>query len=199
MLSGEAELPWRDLDHLVDKINGLGLKPHWKLEMGDQKIQEAAFSFDPSGTKVTPGRVIANPAVRHLGPDQKILRLRQLRWIVRERYPATAPVRKRVYWTIISALENGELAKLRPCPTCKTYFFAAHLKRRFCSQRCKDEFFNLEKAKTGYFKENREQRKKNRIRDARKLLDKDKSEHYVMEELGITRKALERARLIQGV
>jgi hypothetical protein len=82
------------------------------------------------------------------------------------------------------------------CPKCENYFLAEDLKRRFCSQRCKDEFFNVEKAKVGYFKANREKKSKERLNKARELLKKGRSEQFVMRELRLTRKALERAGLI---
>src|SRR5262249_51956012 len=185
------------LDDLVDKINGLGLKPHWKIDFGNQKVIEAQFQMTPLPRYVAgTGRVITNPARQHLGPDQRILSLHGTTWIIRRRYPETARVRERLYGTIISALETGELAKLRRCPNCEKYLLVEGLKRRFCGQRCKDEFFNHQKAKTGYFKTNRKERKKLRLKEARTLLKKGKSERFVMEETGLTRKALERAGLI---
>jgi hypothetical protein len=198
VISGEGGQPWRDLDYLVDKISGMGLQPKWRIDFGHQRVREGPFQLAPHKLHMAgTGRNVTNPAFRHLGPDQRILLLHGTKSIIRKWYPDTAPVRERLYWTIISALENGELARLRRCPKCENYFLVEDLKRKFCSQRCKDEFFNLEKAKTGYFKENREERKKQRLKKARKLLDKGESEDFVMEELGLTRKALERAGLIR--
>jgi hypothetical protein len=195
--AGEGQ-PWRHLDHLVDKISGMGLQPKWRIDPGEKRVHEAQFQLTPGKLRYVAGteREVTNRAFRHLGPDQRILLLHRTKWIIRRWYPDTAPARERLYWAIISALENGELARLRRCPKCETYFLAEDLKRRFCSQRCKDEFFNLEKAKTGYFKANRKERKKQRLNEARKLLKKGKSRQFVMEELGITRKALEKAGLI---
>jgi hypothetical protein len=192
LISGEGKRPWKDLDDLVDKISGLGLRPKLRLDPGEKMVHEAQFQLTPGKFRHVIGtqRKVTNPAYRHLGPNQRILVLHGTKWIVRRWYPESAPVRERLYWTISNALENGELAGLRMCPTCKIFFLAADLRRRFCSQRCKDEFFNLEKAKTGYFKANRKERKKQRLNAARKLLDKGESEDSVMEQLGLTRKAL---------
>jgi hypothetical protein len=48
----------------------------------------------------------------------------------------------------------------------------------------------------GYFKANREKKSKERLNKARELLKKGRSEQFVMRELRLTRKALERAGLI---
>jgi hypothetical protein len=156
--------PWRHLYNLIDKINGLGLEPHWKLEFGDEKLLEVGVRLTPKGARVNfpvrTEKMVSNPAHRHLGPDQKILDVQKSKWIIRRFYPETAPVRNRLYWTVITQLENGGLGRLRRCSNCSTFFIAArHKAKRFCLDRCRTEFNNKQRSGSDFYRKWRKRRR----------------------------------------
>jgi hypothetical protein len=189
----------RHLEALVLKVSGIGLKPHWTLEFGDQWIQEAQLQANKRGFEVVSGRTLRNPQLQYLGTGHRLLRLKTP-WIVRRFYPPNASLKERLYWAIATSLETGDLSKLKRCPHCEKYFFALTQKREYCSDKCRYRLLNTERQRRGYFKQNRKDRKKKLFNEARALLRKGKSKNEVLELMqngGLSRKDLRTLKLLK--
>jgi len=189
------------LNDLVNKINGLGLAPQWVVEPGTPKVREVRLRWRRggglSGLRKVKGPWIANPALRYLGPDQKKLRLqRGMSWIVRRRLPVTASAREQLYWTVITAIENGSLATIARCPSCGKWRLRSNNKRRFCNDTCRYRFFNSEPGRNDRVKKWRKERKKQRINLACKLRDQHRPLQQILKETGLSRLALDREGVI---
>jgi hypothetical protein len=50
----------------------------------------------------------------------------------------------------LNTLRSGEFPRLRKCPRCPKFFVAKDLKRKFCSDRCKDEHHTERRKKERY-------------------------------------------------
>lgn len=102
-------------------------------------------------------------------------------------------LRDRLYRILYLAIKSGEISKLRLCEYSKCgRFFVG--KRRHCSEGCRIKFYNEDRRET--FKENYKKRKLKRINQARKLYKKNNPIEEILEQTGLTFKALERAKII---
>ena len=182
------------LDRLLEKINRLDLRFRWYAEVGQHKLTGYEPDFTKSLSKKTgyPEPVAGteskklNPAMRLLGPERRIATIVGEKFIVARQLSYAKSLREQLYGIIAESLENGGFSRLRMCPQCSTFFVGQDLKRQFCGDRCKDQFFNRRKAREGKFKQYRQQRaKRNRalVGKARKLLIEGKSAASVIKRL----------------
>ena len=192
------------LDRLLEKINRIDLQFRWYAESGQHEwtVYDPDLSKPLSKTtgypEPVPGteRKKSNPTMRLLGPERRITTIVGEKFIVARQLSHAKSFRELLYGTIAESLENGSFTKLRMCPQCGTFFVGEDLKRKFCGDRCKDQFFNSKKAKEGKFKQYRQQSKGALLAKARRLLNEGKSKAYVTEETGLSQRALERAGIV---
>jgi len=135
---------YESLFTLIENLNGLGLQQRWQVMPANKKAAKI-MGCDYYPLRPRPGQVFAE--------------FRGSRWLV-ENWPLTVGARAFLYSIIGTALENGELPRLRVCLHCHKYFVAEDLKRKFCKDKCKEVFHNKRRLAEGYFREHRRMRKK---------------------------------------
>jgi hypothetical protein len=196
------------LDRLLEKINRLELQFWWYAQPGQHELtiydldltrplsKKTGYPEPIAGTE----RKETNPARGLLAPERRITTVVGEKFIVAKQPSAHAKSsRELLYGIIADSLENGGFNRLRMCRECSKFFLGLDLKRKFCRDRCKDQFFNSKKAKEGKFKEYRQQRaKRNRaqLKKARRLFFEGKSVASVIEDTGLSRRILEREGLL---
>lgn len=132
----ELEMPF---DALVFRLNQLKLETGWQC-----------FPFMGSSTP---------------RPGQAILRIRwgdgsQGRWTAQS-WPVTKTLKDSLYAILGGALVSGTLTRLKVCRECGKCLVVADRKRCFCPDtKCKDKFYNREKAQKGTFKKYYQHRKR---------------------------------------
>jgi hypothetical protein len=165
------------LSRLLEKVSRLDLKFRWHAESGkhEETVSEPDLTKPLSKESGFPRSITdterkrPNPAFRLLGAERRIVVLRGEKFIVCRDFSYANSFRELFYGIIAESLENGTFAKLRMCLRCRTVFVAADLKRKFCRDRCKDEFHNTRRLADGYFRNNREKRKNGERAKARRL------------------------------
>lgn len=192
------------LDRLLEKISSLNLQYRWYAEPGQHELTV----YDPDLTKPLskktgfpepiPGteRKISNPARKLLGTERRKTTIVGEKFIVAKQLSNTRSFRELLYGIIAESLENGEFSRLRMCPQCRNFFVVHDPKRKFCEDKCKEEFLNRERANKGYFKENRKKRRLLLLTKARRLLCDGESVTTVTEETGLSRRILDREGLL---
>jgi hypothetical protein len=111
--------------------------------------------------------------------------------------PDTKPAsREYVYWTLYQSLKTGSFPRLRKCPWCPKFFVAKDPKRKFCSDRCKDNYNNKRRAMVGYFTGKKRERRQKAIERAERLLKSGLSIGAVHAKTGFSLNALHRTGLI---
>jgi hypothetical protein len=76
------------------------------------------------------------------------------------------------YWLLFNTLRSGEFSRLRKCLRCPKFFVAKDLKRKFCSDRCKDEYHGERRKEEGYFTKLWRGKRKTALVKAKVLLKK---------------------------
>lgn len=191
---------WYALGRLLDKINGLDLQFCWSAESGQHEwtVYDPDLSKPLSKTtgypEPVPGteRKKLNPAMGLLGPERRITIIVGEKFIVAKQPSGGKSFRELLYGIIAESLENGSFTKLRMCPQCGTFFVGEDLKRKFCRDRCKDQFFNLKKD----FKGLRQKRRRELINKARRLFEEGKGAATVLNETGLSRRILQQNDLL---
>ncbi len=135
---------YESLFTLIENLNGLRLQQRWQVMPANKKAAKI-MECDYYPLRPRPGQVFAE--------------FRGSKWLV-ENWPLTVGARAFLYSIIGTALENGELPRLRVCLHCHKYFVAEDLKRKFCKDKCKEVFHNKRRLAEGYFREHRRMSKK---------------------------------------
>lgn len=113
--------------------------------------------------------------------------------------PNTRSLEEIHYWDLFRVLRNGEFSRLRKCPNCPRF----HLKRKFCSDRCRVACNNTLRKKTGYFTNAWKKRRKVALTKAKNKLPSDgqrvsaKLLERICQETKLTPRILRSARLIE--
>ena len=141
----------RHLKEVVKKTNKL-VKARWHVEFAVREMKIR------SGGKVT---VIPWPL--DLGPGRGVLKIGRERLAVRHDFFDASSHRKRFYATIITALEDGEFARLGRClrMECRKVFICSRLGQKYCDLTCTREV-DKKKAReraSGWREEKREETK----------------------------------------
>jgi hypothetical protein len=105
-------------------------------------------------------------------------------------------VRERLYRIIYASLKSGDISKLRRCNNkqCRKFFIG---KKPQCGEKCRSRVNNELRRKAAYFSERYKDQKTNRLAKAERLLKQGKlSIEKIVRLTRLTRKALERKRLI---
>lgn len=175
----------RALVKLIDKINTLGLQGTW-----------TAFQSVP--IRVGDDEVIPI--------DARALRIGDKHWLVERRFSWNSLgkwsyrlVRQMLYQPLISALETGEFKRLRMCKRreCQKFFVAVDLRRDFCSDQCRNTFYNKKRLKEGWFTEQRRKKRKRDIQKARRLLKEGTPPQEVIKETRLSERILRKAGLME--
>ena len=184
VLQGPSGSP-RPLVTLIDKINTLGLQGTWAVSQ--------SVPVGLSEEEVIP-------------IDARALRIGGKHWLV-ERSFSWNPlgkwsyrlVRQMFYQPLVSALETGEFKRLRMCKRreCQKFFVAADLRRDFCSDQCRNTFYNKKRLKEGWFTEQRRKKRKRDIQKARRLLKEGRPPQEVIKETRLSERILRNAGLME--
>lgn len=110
----------------------------------------------------------------------------------------TNSLRETMYWTLYQSLKAGEFLRLRKCLHCPEIFVPKDLKREFCSNSCKDTYNNERRKREGYFTDLWRMKRKNALARARALLREGKPLRFIEKETGLTRRILEREKLVKA-
>jgi len=112
--------------------------------------------------------------------------------------PGDKSVREFFYWLLYQTLKSGEFSRLRKCPNCSNFYIAKDLKRKFCSAKCKDDYYNETRKKDGYFTKAWRRRRRKALNKAKRLLKEKGSAQVarVAKETGLTVRILKREGLI---
>jgi len=100
------------------------------------------------------------------------------------------------YWLLFNVLRNGEFSRLRKCPKCPKFFVAKDLKRRFCSDRCKDEHHGERRKEEGYFTKLWRKKRSDALSRAKGLLKRGEPLEQVCKKTKLTPRILRRNGLI---
>jgi hypothetical protein len=86
-------------------------------------------------------------------------------------WPITKTPKDHFYAILGKALETGDLTRLKVCRQCGKYLVALKdRKRGFClGTKCKQAFHNGQRRKVGYYKDRRQDQRKDALKKARKL------------------------------
>jgi hypothetical protein len=165
------------LEKLLDKINAMDLKPVWTVE-----------------------RFKKGAAVPLWG---RLARIQGYRWTIQRTLETKGRdlPRKMVYLIIAAALETGKIGELQKCGGCGRIFAPDDSRRRFCSDHCRIVFNNNSRLKSGYFFEQRKEKRKRGLAKAKRLLEEGKSPEQVISLVNETRLSigiLRRAGLLNG-
>src|SRR5439155_23557373 len=101
-----------------------------------------------------------------------------------------------VYWLLFDALRNGEFSRFKKCLKCPKFFVPKDLKRKFCSDRCKDESHKGRRKEERYFTKNWQKKRNNALSRAEELLKKGEPSWRVCKKTKLTRRILRRNGLI---
>jgi len=177
------------LKALIQKINRLRLKSEWIVAFGDQEIRfhdgERNLLFEPLRSQ---NPFLMGPPT--LGPKQRILKIGKTKWIVYRQLFDESSLHKWLYGILISVLEDGYFASLRRCEECQKFFIAEDARKQFCGDNCKTAFHNKRRLAEGYFSDYRIKSSKRKLIQARRLLKSGKSQNEVIEETGLSRRAV---------
>lgn len=186
----------RALKTLVDKINRLRIDSQWIVAFGDQ--EKRLYNGPREETLVFKTVTSQNPLLMgppRLGPNQRILKVGNVKWIIYRRSYDERSLRKWLYGILISILETGEFGNLRRCPQCRAFFFANDARKKFCGNNCKDDFNNKRRQKEGRFADTRIKSRRRKLIIARNLLKSGKSLYEVVEETELSERILMKAGL----
>jgi hypothetical protein len=126
----------QQLKTIVKKANGLGIRSEWSVEEESPRGKVAEFA---------PG-MLHKLWTRWLGPSNRILRIGGRKYSVRHDWrEETSP--RNYYLTVMDALEDGTLIKLKRCNQCGRFFIADRVSDRFCSSKCSRVSYGGEAAK----------------------------------------------------
>ncbi len=134
----EFTRPRDQLTKLLQKVNTMGLQTRWHLEW-------AVASW-----KAIAGSKLIARGQRHspLGPGRGVLKIGNEKLTVRhafeDRYARelvkreglVEALRKCLYLTVVSALEDGTFLRLRRCQECQRFFIAGRLGKKYCTDKC---------------------------------------------------------------
>jgi len=98
---------------------------------------------------------------------------------------------------LYAAIESGQFAFIRKCRQCPRFFASFRHDSKTCSTKCNRDYQNIDRQRTGYFRENYAQRKKLKLKMARALLRKGKARKEIIIESGLTEKMLIRAGILK--
>jgi len=84
-------------------------------------------------------KMLPNPAVRHLGPERRILKIGGAKWIIRRKFDNPRCAREALYGIISNALETGEFSRLKRCNECQRFFIGEDPRQEYCKPKCRDE------------------------------------------------------------
>ncbi len=170
--------------HLLNKLASMKWHVHWRLEWDDlgrgakQLTMEGLASWAANKFK--------------LGADT---------FAIKEEIDGPLGLRGEIYGVLRAALKGGEIAKLRTCTnkSCGRFFVAKREKGEQCSEKCRNQINNDLRRAAGDFKKYYRQRMQTKIKRAKKMLGKEPTQTTIkktLQQTGLSRKALERARLI---
>jgi len=186
----------RALKTLVDKINRLRIDSQWIVAFGDQEMR--LFNGPRKQTLAFKTVTSQNPFFmgppRH-GPNQRILKVGNIKWIIYRRLYDERSLRKWLYGILISILETGEFGNFRRCPQCQAFFIANDARKQFCGDDCRNNFNNKRRQEEGYFSNYRTMSRKVKLTRARILQKSGKPLSEVSEEMGLSERILMKARL----
>ncbi len=188
------------LDRLLEKINQLDLRFRWYAELGQHELKVYDPDFTKSLSKKTgypealagTERKKLNPAMGLLGPERRITTIIGEKFVVARQVSYAKGFRELFYGIIAESLESGSFTRVRMCLECGKFFIAEDLKRKFCSDRCKDQFFNAKKD----FKKARHMLREKRVKTARRLLKEGRGLASVMDETGLSQGILRKNGLL---
>jgi len=126
------------LVQIVRKVNALQFISQWRLDSldkfaGDDSPVWRSF-YDPSDPNTI--RDTSPPSAQSYSSGQRVLNIGEGKWIVRRVFPKLPSPRQRLYEVIISALESGELSRLKKCLECQRFFVAEDTRMKFCPPEC---------------------------------------------------------------
>ena len=126
----------RELSAVQEEVR-LKLSPLW----GDAKDDEITPCLQKLISEANQGarpRYTITPAHRaRRGHDQRKLRIKDQYWVI-NRSSFGEDLRGEIFRSIVSAMEQNELGRVRLCLQCKKYFVAKKdLRRKICSDICK--------------------------------------------------------------
>jgi hypothetical protein len=172
------------LSRLVARINKITFTPpRWSVDCDDDW---ADYGRVP-GTKVPQFPV--PPLLKILGRT----------WYVSKDFDLyhRGPLERFLWWTIINAMESGELAKLKTCNVCQKFFLQEDVRQEFCSEKCRNDFHNRNRQDQGYFARQRKQRRQLMLNRAKALLRKGVSPTEVSTKTKLSLKVLRREGLLK--
>lgn len=112
--------------------------------------------------------------------------------------PRSTSFRKMCYWALYQSLKTGEFSRLRKCPHCAKILVPEDPKRKYCPTGCKDTYNNERRKREGYFTDLWRMKRKNALARARALLREGKPLRVIEKETGLTRRILEREKLVKA-
>jgi hypothetical protein len=107
------------------------------------------------------------------------------------------PLEHFLWWTVINAMESGELAKLKTCNLCQKFFLQDDVRQEFCTDQCRYVFHNRARQKQGYFGHQRKRRRRLRLNRAKALLRAGMSSSEVSTRTKLSPRLLRREGLLK--
>ena len=101
------------------------------------------------------------------------------------------------YWNLFIVLRNGEFERLRKCPNCHIFHAAEDLKRKFCSNHCKDEYNNRSRRREGYFTDLWRKKRELALKRAKSLLQRGVPPGRVCQQTKLTARILRKNGLLR--
>ena len=187
------------VNRLVEKINKMNLKLEWAVVPAEYDfIGGGPRGKDLDLLELEPEEAREKKR-QYLAPMQKPLEMLGARWIVSERASLieSKNLMDYFYWTIINAMEHGELSKLKVCGECHNFFVQSDARQEFCSDKCRTNFNNKRRLAEGYFTAKRRENQRRELAKARRLLKDGKSPEEVAKHTRLSLRLLKREGLLQ--
>jgi hypothetical protein len=145
------------LSRLVARINKMVFKPTWSVEF----IDDWDLKYEPFPGEKLPQFPVP-PLLKILGGTWYVSKMPDLNH--------RGPLEDFLWWTVIDAMETGELAKLKTCGLCEKFFLQDDIRQEFCSEKCRYDFHNRTRQNEGYFRKKRKERRDLMLKKAKALL-----------------------------
>jgi len=171
------------LSRLVARINKIVLRPTWSVESVDDWEDYEMFPDANLAKFPVP------PVLKILGGTWYVSKMANL--------SHRGPLENFLWWTVIHAMETGELAKLKTCSLCEKFFLQDDVRQEFCSDKCRYDFHNRTRQKKGYFGKKRKERRDLMLKKAKALLARGQSPTEVSTKTKLSPNVLRREGLLK--
>src|SRR5262249_29224828 len=173
------------LSRLVARVNKIVFRPTWSVESVDEWEEWRNETFPNAKL----ARFREPPVLKILGGTWFVSKMPNLNH--------RGPLEHFLWWTVIEAMETGELAKLKTCSLCEKFFLQDDVRQEFCGDKCRFDFHNRKHQKEGYFARKRKERRDLILNRAKALLDRGMSPTEVSTKTKLSRRLLRREGLLK--